>query len=68
MSEKYFDTNGNGYVGIVVASVDIVMLSMAPGCVFMEGYIMGNLGFWDFRLLFFHLNIKVLLKFVDIII
>ena len=53
MSEKYSDTNGCGDLGIVVASVDIVMFSLDPDRVFVEGYILTNIVFWACRLLFF---------------
>ena len=33
ISNKSFDENGEGDVGIVVASVDIVMFSLYPYCV-----------------------------------
>ena len=53
MSKIYFGTNDDGDVRIVVDSVDIVMLSMDLDCVFVEGYIMSNIGFWAYKLLFF---------------
>ena len=55
ISNKYFDTNGDGDVGIVVASVDILMFSLYPDRVLLEGDIMMNIGFSglvDFSLLF----------------
>ena len=45
ISKKYFDINGDGDVGIVVASVDILMFSPYPDHVFLEGDIMMNIGF-----------------------
>ena len=33
MSNKSFEKNGEGDVGIVVASVDILMFSLDPDCV-----------------------------------
>ena len=45
ISNKYFDTNGNGDVGILVASVFILMFSLYLYCVFVEEDIMMNIGF-----------------------
>ena len=45
MSNKSFEKNGEGDVGIVVASVDILMFSPYPDHVFLEGDIMTNIGF-----------------------
>ena len=35
-------TKGEGEVGMMVASVEIVMFSLDPNSMFVEGYIMGN--------------------------
>ena len=53
MSNKSFDKYGEGDVGIVLASVDIVMFSLDPDRLFVEGYILTNRFFWACRLLFF---------------
>ena len=45
ISNKYFDTNGDGDVGIAVDSVDILMFSLYPDRVLLEGDIMMNISF-----------------------
>ena len=45
MTKKYFDTNSDDDVVIVVDSVDIVMFLLYPYCMFVEGGIMSHIGF-----------------------
>ena len=42
VSRIYLYTNGEGEVGMVVSSVDIVMFSFDPDCIFVEGEITRN--------------------------
>ena len=60
---KYFDANGGGDVVTVVDTVDRMMFSMYPNCVFLEGDIMRNIVFWDFILPCFGLKIRFLFQF-----
>ena len=48
ISKTFFDTNGDGGVGIVVASVDILIFSLYPDSVFVEVDIMMNISFSGF--------------------
>ena len=47
LSKCLFDINGIVVVIIVVSSVDGFILSPDPDHVFVEGYMMRNIDFWD---------------------